>query len=224
MANPGRFAANDQSPEADDGSTNSHTDAALWLANSGMWERGELDLHAHGHACNEADEDGQNDAPSDHLGELSPSVVRAHVLMTVVPVVAGVVASVTHAMLPSASRAHVLEALEELASEGAALVLGCLVGRARLNGVDGSDHELACGGLDELDVDVGDAIDKVVANLDNLQIELDELELLVGVLLSQRFSAEAVAKLGSARGALETMLGSLLDEVGHLRCAQAGVP
>ncbi len=64
--------------------------------------------------------------------------------------------------------------------------------------------------LDELDLDAGDAVDEGRANLDDLKLDLDKLELAIGVLLAR---ADLEAKSKALRLGRETM-GALVVAVG----------
>lgn len=192
-------------------------------------------LHANTNASNNADEDGQEDVRGDVLGELAPGVVVLSEVTSVVSVMAvvamlAVTALTVHAVLATAAvlATHVpQDGGAPLAVQGGAVSGSLLVllggGDGSLGHVDVGDHELAVGGLDQLDVDIGDVADEAVANLDDLKVNLEELELLV---LVHRDGADgkAVAQLRSVGVGLTRVLCGSLGEGGNLRSAEGRVP
>lgn len=99
-------------------------------------------------------------------------------------------------------------------------------GGGRRSLIGSSNHQLAACGPEQFHVDVGDALNEAVPDLDDLEVNFDEVQFLpVGLLLLYDGpDGQAIAQGSEQRMGLVRMLGDGLGKVDDLRGAQRGVP
>lgn len=150
-------------------------------------------VHSDTDAGGDASKDGKDDVGSNVLKQPAPVVtvaMAAVAVVTVRVVVAERTAALVRlevpvlaaALLPvaAAAAAELLPELLDLLLDTEQRVVGLLLD-ALDDGVDAADDDVARGALDELDLDLGQAPVEDAADLEELEVDGDERQLLLGV-------------------------------------------
>lgn len=200
-----RGAANESAPEVDDERANHHAEDTS------------------SNTCHDTNSNREEDVSGDVFKEMSPALpvfvvrtaltVTVHVDFHVTTLLTSMAGATTTMLARSETTELLLGHRNPFAEHGRALLLRIHGRRLHVLGFSGGkigDHQFTRRGLDQLDLDIGNAINECISNLDDLEVDHNELKIIVIISRGNQTRLQAKAEV------LKMMRGRALDMSGEL--------